>query len=310
MSIFRRFQTILALVATLSLTGCLFRTHKIDKRLSSAALREASLDELVNFINAEAARVQTLNATVDIAPSIGGAKKGKVTDFQDMRGYVLVRKPAYLRMIGLFPILRNKAFDMVSDGSGFRLSLPTKNRFVVGPNELTKRSDKPLENLRPQHIFEALLVQAVAENEIAVLEESSETVRDAKTKKEVEEPNYVVHIIRRSSGGWRLARKVVFSRADLLLRRQTVYDEHGAVATDAEYANFADFDGIPFPSKIRISRPQEEYAFVLSVMKLRLNEPLSDEQFLLEQPPGSELQRLDRAQVGEGCCAVEAASPR
>ena len=34
--------------------------------------------------------------------------------------------------IGLFPVVRNKAFDMVSDGTSFKLYLPAKNRFVVG----------------------------------------------------------------------------------------------------------------------------------------------------------------------------------
>ncbi len=41
-----------------------------------------------------------------------------------------------LRMIGLFPIVRNKAFDMVSDGDRFKLSIPARNKFYVGHNEV------------------------------------------------------------------------------------------------------------------------------------------------------------------------------
>ena len=48
--------------------------------------------------------------------AVGGEKRGKVTDFKEIRGYILVRKPNMLRIIGLYPIVRNKAFDVVSDG--------------------------------------------------------------------------------------------------------------------------------------------------------------------------------------------------
>ena len=39
-------------------------------------------------------------------------------------------------MIGLMPIVRNHAFDMVSDGRDFKLWIPPKNRFVVGRNDI------------------------------------------------------------------------------------------------------------------------------------------------------------------------------
>ena len=35
-----------------------------------------------------------------------------------------------LHMIGLMPIVRTTAFDMVSDGQDFKLWIPPKNRFV------------------------------------------------------------------------------------------------------------------------------------------------------------------------------------
>ncbi len=66
-----------------------------------------------------------------------------------------------LRMIGLLPIVRNRAFDMVSNGDRFELSIPPKNRFITGSNQLTKISGNALENLRPQVIYEALLMPAI-----------------------------------------------------------------------------------------------------------------------------------------------------
>ena len=100
----------------ISTTGCLFHTRTVETRLSTAKLQTATQQELIERLNQDAAQVKSLNATVDISTSVGGEKRGKVTDFKEIRGYILVRKPNMLRMIGLYPIVRNKAFDIVSDG--------------------------------------------------------------------------------------------------------------------------------------------------------------------------------------------------
>ena len=39
---------------------------------------------------------------------------------------------------------------MVSDGNEFKLSIPAKNKFYVGHNDVVKPASNPLENLRPQ----------------------------------------------------------------------------------------------------------------------------------------------------------------
>ena len=136
MAFFFRYRVALALLAVLPLTGCLFRSHKIEPPVNSVQLKTATQQELIDYINTQAARIQSMQATVDIDTTVGGVKKGKVTDYQEIRGYVLARKPAMLRMIGLMPIVRNKAFDMVSDGQDFKLWIPPKNRFVVGRNDV------------------------------------------------------------------------------------------------------------------------------------------------------------------------------
>ena len=53
-------------------------------------------------------------------------------------------------MIGLYPIVRNKAFDMVSDGQEFKLSVPATNKFYIGHNQVRSQdSSSPLDTLRP-----------------------------------------------------------------------------------------------------------------------------------------------------------------
>src|SRR5205807_6403523 len=212
-----RSAVVLLLLATFPLGGCLFRTHHVDQPINLGALKTATKGELIAYINSQASKIQSMQATVDIATAVGGAKKGKVTEYQEIRGYVLARKPAMLRMIGLLPIIRNTAFDMVSDGQEFKVSIPPKNRFVVGRNDLvTPNPQQPLENLRPQVIYDALLLREIdVANETAVLENGTETVTTDKNRK-YEQPDYIIDVIRSRGGDSWLSRKIIFSRLDLL----------------------------------------------------------------------------------------------
>ncbi|MGC2194352.1 MAG: DUF4292 domain-containing protein [Terriglobales bacterium] len=280
-------------LAILPLSGCLFRSRKVERQLSTAPLKAATQQELVDAINLQAARIRTMQATVDIDTSVGGENRGKVTDYKEIRGYVLARKPAMLRLIGLLPIVRNRAFDMVSDGNEFKLWIPPKNRFVIGRNDAdTPNPKQPLENMRPQNLYEALLIREIdPQNEIAVLENGYETVFDAKRHR-YDQPDYEIVVVRRGKSGWFLSRKIVFSRTDLQPHRQLIYDEHGILASDVRYGEYKDYDGISFPRQTEIERPQEEYDITLNIVKLELNRTLTDDQFELQQPPGAEVVHL------------------
>ena len=286
-------RAVFLLLVILPLTGCLFRSRKVERRLSPAPLMIATQQELVDAVNSQAEKIKTMQATVDIDTSVGGANRGKVTDYKEIRGYVLARKPSMLRMIGLLPIVRNRAFDMVSDGKEFKLWIPPKNRFVVGRNDVvTPNPKQPFENVRPQNIYEALLIRAIdPEKEIAVLENGFETVLDAK-RHQYQQPDYELVVIRKGDSGWHLSRKVIFSRTDLKPHRQLIYDEKGEVVTDVRYGDYNDYDGISFPKQTEIERPQEEYDITLNIVKLDLNKPLTDDQFELQQPAGAEVVRL------------------
>jgi outer membrane lipoprotein-sorting protein len=306
------FPAVFALL--LGATGCLFHTRTVEVRISSAKLQTATQQELIDRLNHDAGLIKTMNATVDIDSSVGGEKKGKVTDFKEIRGYVLVRRPNQLRMIGLYPIVRNKAFDMVSDGHEFKLSIPATNKFYIGHNQVIKDSTNPLDTIRPQSIYDALLLQAVdPQTEVAVLESSTEMVVDAQTHKLVQQPNYVLDVLRRTEQGCILARKVMFDRTNLRPHRQIMFDEQGNPATDASYQVFKEYDGISYPSYIDIKRPQEEYDIRLIMVKLALNQPISDDQFALQQPPGSLLINLDdrnvNASAKQATPSDETASP-
>jgi outer membrane lipoprotein-sorting protein len=278
------------------LSGCLFRTRKVaDRKLSDVPLKTATQQELIDYLNTQAAKIQSMQATVDINTTVGDQKNGKVTDYQEIRGYVLARKPAMLRMKGLLPVVRNTAFDMVSDGQSFKVWIPPKNKFVTGTNsEGGFQPEKRLENLRPQAIYDALLPREIGPDEIAVMENGYETVLDAK-KHRVDQPDYELAIIRKGLNGWYLSRKILFSRTDLRPHRQMIYDQQGNVVTNAKYDRYTDYNGIEFPNVIEIERPQEDYDITLNIVKLELNKPLKDEQFALVQPPGADVVHLGQS---------------
>jgi Domain of unknown function (DUF4292) len=284
-------------LVVLPTTGCVLRTRPVEEKYSTAPLKDSTQQGLIEVINQQAETIQSLKATVDIDTSAGGIKKGHVTDYKEIRGYVLARKPSSLHMIGLMPIVRTTAFDMVSDGQEFKLWIPPKNRFVVGLNQMpTPNTDQPMENIRPQNIYDALLIRPIdPATEIAVLENGYETLHDAKGHTILQE-DYELVVIRRIDDGWKLSRKILFGRTDLKPHRQYIYDDDAKVATDARYAEYKDFDGVSFASRIEIYRPQEEYDITLNLLKVDINKPLTDEQFSLEQPAGAQVVHLDRPQ--------------
>ncbi len=293
----RPFLLVPLLLAVLSTSGCLFRTRPVEEQYSKAPLKQSTQQGLIDSINQQAEAIRSLKATVDIDSSSGGMKKGHYTDYKEIRGYVLARKPDELHMIGLMPIVRTTAFDMVSNGQEFKLWIPPKNRFVMGKNKVeTLNTDQPMENIRPQNIYEALLIRRIdPDSEIAVLENGYETLHDAKGHRMLQD-DYELTIIQKYDQGWRLGRKIIFGRTDLKPHRQYIYSEDGKVATDAKYAEYKDYDGFSFPSRIEIYRPQEEYDITLNMLKVEINQPLKDEQFVLEQPPGAVVVNLDHPQ--------------
>ena len=285
------------LLSVLPLSGCLFHTRPVEDQYSKAPLKESSQPGLIESINQQADAIRSLKATVDMDTSAGGVKKGHVTDYKEIRGYVLARQPASLHMIGLMPIVRTTAFDMVSDGQTFKLWIPPKNRFVLGLNGMpTPNTDQPMENIRPKDIYEALLIPRIdGESEIAVLENGYEILHDAKGHRVLQD-DYELVMIRKFSKGWGLARKIFVSRVDLKPYRQLIYDEDGKLATEAHYAEYKEYDGVSYPSRIEFYRPQEEYDITLNILKMEINHPLTDDQFVLEQPAGAEVVHLDRPQ--------------
>jgi hypothetical protein len=285
------------LIAVLPTSGCLFHRRAVQDRYSKVPLMQASRQQLIDIVNNEADAIHSLKTTVDIDASAGGIKKGEITDYKEIRGYILARKPGELHMVGLMPIVRTTAFDMVSNGVEFKLWIPPKNRFVIGLEKVpTPNSDKPMENIRPQNIYDGLLIQRIdPETELAVLDDNGYEVFHDSKGHNILQPDYELIIILIGKNP-RLSRKIVFGRTDLKPHRQYIYGADGKLVSDSIYAEYKDYDGISYPSLIALSLPQEEYEFTFHMLKVDINEPLTQSQFTLDEPPGAEVIHLDRPQ--------------
>lgn len=300
MSFYRTLRLSLLLLIVPVLTGCLFRSHEEHRPISTARLQEASQEQLIEFINTNASRLQSFKASVDYNLTVSKQKKDKpnefkVTEYTEVSGILLVRKPEMLRMIGLVPAVHSTAFDMVGNARGFSLSVPPQGKFYVGSNQVFKPSINLIENIRPPAIFDALLLKEIdPQNEIAALAHGTEMVRDPKSHKELQQQDYEVIVLHNDGKGWYLSRKIIFSRVDLLPDRQIIYDLQGREVTDASYEDFKDYGGIYFPQTVHIDRPFEGYSIQVTFTKLTLNQPLKDDQFVLTQPPGSKVINIDQ----------------
>jgi hypothetical protein len=253
-------------------------------------VKDATREELLEKYNTMAAGVKSVNATVELKPTAGSRYSGVIEEYHEVKAFLLAQRPASIRMIGHAPVIGKTVFDMTSDAESFRVSIPSKNKFLVGAVTLERTSSKPIENLRPQHLLDALLWSEIRKEEDVLFEEFN----DEKAR------YYVLTVLR---GGYRreILRKIWFSRADLQVARLQEFGPKGALLSDVRYSDWEPLTGdqehgspaaagiSAFPRVIQIERPHDDYRMDLQVTKLVLNEDLPADRFKLEQPAGSEL---------------------
>jgi outer membrane lipoprotein-sorting protein len=257
--------------------------------------RDATREELIDRYNANAAGVKSLNATVELKPTAGSKYSGLIEEYHEVKAFLVAERPSFIRMIGQAPVIGKTIFDMTSDGETFRVSVPTKNKFLVGSVAMERASSKPIENLRPHHLLDALLWPEIQKQEAVLLEEFND-----------EDARYYVLTVLRGGYQTEILRKIWFDRADLQVARLQTFGPKGFLLSDVRLGDWQPVD-LPtmqpapsaalttFPRAIRVYRPHDDYRLDLQIQKITLNEEIPADRFKLDQPVGSELVR-----VGEG----------
>jgi hypothetical protein len=289
------------LLATVAAIYCGCGAHVVTKTtVTQGAAKPVALDatreELIDRYNLVARGVQTLNATVELKPTAGSKYSGVIQEYHEVKAFLLLARPASIRVIGQVPVIGKTAFDMASDGETFRVSIPSKNKFLVGPVAVTRASDKPIENLRPQHLLDAFLWPEIRMEEEVLFEEFNDEAGRY----------YILTVLR---GGYRteILRKIWFDRADLQVSRLENFGPNGMLQTDIHLSDWRPLDApaatgaggesaapaagavTSFARTIVMDRPHDDYRLDLQVNKISVNEPIPPARFQLDQPPGSEL---------------------
>jgi hypothetical protein len=185
---------------------------------------------------------------------------------------------------------------MVSNGEEFHVFIPSKNDFIVGPTNLERPSKKPIENLRPQHLVDALLWALVSDRVPVLFEQANETQAGF----------YVLTVLRTASPSsadasnsnqspadeFEIAKKIWFNRADLNVSRIEIYAPGGVLSSDDRYSDWDAFGELHYSRQIDVTRPGDDYQLEISVIKATFNEPIAPDRFILPQPPGTVLVRV------------------
>jgi len=283
----KRIWKSMVLVTVSAVAGGCPRTVTHREKVPVAArpvAREASEEELLDRYNALARGLKSIDATLELKPTAGTKYSGVIDEYHEVKAFLLASRPYNIRMIGQVPVVGKTVFDMVSDGQTFEVSIPPKNKFLTGQVAMERQSNKPIENLRPQHLVDAVLWPEVRKEEVVLIEEyNDENAR-----------YYVLTVLR---GGYKseILRKVWFDRADLHMVRLQSYGPKGALLSDVRYANWQPIvagGADEYPMSVRIDRPRDEYRLDLTISKIALNEALEADRFKLEAPAGAEVVKV------------------
>ena len=259
--------------------------------------RDATREELLDAYNAIARNMKTLDATVELKPTAGSKYSGVIDEYHEVKAFLLAERPSEIRIIGQAPVIGKTVFDMASDGDTFRVSIPTKNKFLVGSTASERTGSKPIENLRPQHLLDSLLWPPIRKEEAVTMTEfNNEKGR-----------YYVLTVLR---GGYQLEvlRQIWFDRLNLQVARLQTFGPKGILLSDASFSDWEPVDNpaagptnapaaaaapaqaiTSFPRSIHVERSHDDYTLDMRVTKIVVNGELPPDGFKLEQPAGSEL---------------------
>lgn len=277
---------ILVILILLVPASCISRKRVLPEEQRLLPAKTATRTELFQELQSKSNSIQTLQGTISLDLSGGGAKSGVLTEYHQTTGYVVVDRPRLIRFKVVAPIVLSTIADMVSDGRQYRVSIPVKNQFLVGDVNAPANSKTALANLRPQHLLDGLFIDVRPYlNESQVKSILEETVQGRRSY-------YVVSFINVAGSDAELVEKLWIDRTDMQISRKQVFAKDGRLETDVEYLNYQSDGAETFPQVVVIQRPVEEYTVKMTFQKTALNQKLADDTFSLERPEGSELVRL------------------
>ena len=322
----KRFAIALGLSIIFIAASACHLVHKpveIEKLLTP--LSEADTVQLIATVN-NLVTVRSIHGSVDFQfEDTSFATAGIAEKYRAAEGSVTLQRPGTVYLVVQGPFATDVA-QMSSDGEHFRIAIlkatdEKLRRFVRGTNNAVYpkldmdgksnagKKDKPsseaqtvnaLQNVRPQHLTDALLINAVDPHAPGVMYAQSEFFE---SEKDTSQPNSKKRVVRGyyfldefqviGDNSARLLRRFWFDRVGgIRLARLQTFDEKGLLITDVSYGALRKFGAegnFSLPAQISLTRPQDQYKITITYQtpeSLTVNHDYPPEVFVLENKWG------------------------
>ena len=291
MKVVRKFQ-ILLLILFLSGCGAVKERKVITIPPAYRSAQTASLQQLIDLINTRYAGIHSLivpRLTVEFTGR--SMEEGYFEKYRKADGYLVAEEPDSVFLNILNPLTHSSVLVMASRAQHFEIWIPSRNQFVTGRTSLKSSEENPVYNVRPLHILQGILIEAVSDQ--PEFRYSLEEEQDEQYK------YYVLDVFRteENSQVLQLLRKIWIERSQLRLARQQTYQGPRLFST-VTYSDPVDVEGKLVSTRVNIDRPVDGYsiAFTFEANRLQLNRPVKEDAFKLQQPPGAEVIQVDEGQ--------------
>ena len=315
------FNVFLIISVLLLCSGCgLFGAkRKIQVPQLLTPLATANKDRLIQEVN-RLSTVKSIHGKVDIRfEDTSFASSGIAEQYKLVDGDITVQRPGKIYLVIQF--ISVDIAQMASDGERFSVAMlkgdSKYRRFVKGTNsaiypklktELTpaNQNDKQqsqkeeetvsaLSNLRPQHLTDAFMIRPIEPNNSLIyaqsefFQEEADTRRESKKSDRIMRGYYILEEFSQEGSDAKPQRRFWFDRVNgIRLARVQTFDDQGRLITDVSYYNEKPLGSTAtasLPSRIEITRPQDQYKLSISYQdstSVELNRDYAPKAFVLE----------------------------
>ena len=273
----------------LSFLGCgsaVKKRTQIEVPVGYQQVREATLEELVQIINDNYARLSNFTVkNMEVEFQEGSIEEGYFERYHQARGYLITKRPDSIYVNIQHPLTRSTVIAMATDEGNFEIWVPGENKYLMGKTNLKPNDKRPLYNVRPEHLLSALLIEPIPTGDPTILHALEEDL-DSSSK------YYVISILEAPAEGTQTAslkRKLWVERSRLGLVRQRYYDAGHLVST-ISYSNLFQVGSNILPSGVEVERLEERYTIRLQYQyeSVEVDEQLKAGIFQIPFPPGAQ----------------------
>ena len=315
------FNVFLIVSVLLLCSGCgLFGAkRKIQVPQLLTPLANANKDRLIQEVN-RLSTVKSIHGKVDIRfEDTSFASSGIAEQYKLVDGDITVQRPGKIYLVIQF--ISVDIAQMASDGERFSVAMlkgdSKYRRFVKGTNSAiypklktdvttANQNDKQqsqkeeetvsaLSNLRPQHLTDAFMIRPIEPNNSLIyaqsefFQEEADTRRESKKSDRIMRGYYILEEFSQTGGDAKPQRRFWFDRVNgIRLARVQTFDDEGRLITDVSYYNEKPLGSTAtasLPSRIEITRPQDQYKLSISYQdstSVELNRDYNPKAFTLE----------------------------